>query len=54
MAIVVQGSGHLGDFLRSKVEMSTEAVRKIFTCGGKDYAQSSGKFIVSELLLNYI
>ncbi|WAR04254.1 VGLU2-like protein [Mya arenaria] len=33
MAFVVQGSGHLGDFLRGRVQVSTEAVRKIFTCG---------------------
>ncbi|XP_045207494.2 sialin-like [Mercenaria mercenaria] len=33
MAIVVQGCGHLADYLRSKVQVSTEAVRKIFTCG---------------------
>ena len=34
MAIVVQGCGHLADFLRGRVQVSTEAVRKIFTCGG--------------------
>ncbi|XP_052254003.1 sialin-like isoform X2 [Dreissena polymorpha] len=33
MAGVVQGSGHLGDFLRARRNVSTEAIRKIFTCG---------------------
>lgn len=33
MAFVVQGCGHLADFLRGKVQVSTEAVRKVFTCG---------------------
>ena len=35
MGIVVQGCGHLADFLRANVQISTEAVRKLFTCGGK-------------------
>ncbi|KAL4228698.1 hypothetical protein ACF0H5_011741 [Mactra antiquata] len=33
MAIVVQVSGHFADYLRGKVQVSTEAVRKLFTCG---------------------
>ena len=36
MAVVVQASGHLGDYLRCQVNISTEAVRKTFTCGGKE------------------
>lgn len=33
MAIVVQASGHLADYLQSRFNVSTEFVRKIFTCG---------------------
>lgn len=33
MAIVVQGCGHLADFLRGTMQISTEIVRKLFTCG---------------------
>ena len=35
MAGVLQGSGHLADFLRARDLVSTEVVRKLFTCGGK-------------------
>ena len=34
MAAVVQGSGHLADYLRARMNVSTELVRKVFTCGG--------------------
>lgn len=33
MSIVLQASGHLADFLRSRKILSTTSVRKIFTCG---------------------
>ena len=35
MGIVVLSSGCLADYLRARVQVETQVVRKLFTCGGK-------------------